>query len=83
MPTSLTKSSETDNRVYRSWSIGIYALPALLALALIGFLMNQPGASNWVSDAAQAEFVGATFVPDAAPTQLAQPGNRIQTVKAN
>ena len=41
------------------------------------------GASKWISDAAQAEFVGTDIVPDLAPpTRIAQPTNEIRTVKA-
>jgi hypothetical protein len=35
--------------------------------------------SNWISEAAQAEFVGAGSVPEAAPMQ---PVKEIRTVKA-
>lgn len=82
MPTSLNKSSETSDGVYRSWSIGIYALPALLVLALFGFLISHPDTASWISDAAQAEFANANPVPDTAPAQLAQPTDHIKTVKA-
>jgi hypothetical protein len=42
----------------------------------------QPAAPVWISEAAQAEFVGGN-VPDLAPTQLAQPAVRVRTVRAN
>ena len=68
---------------YRNWDIKLFALPILLAVALIGFVVSHPSASNWISDAAQAEFVGTDLVPDLAPpTRLAQPTNEIRTVKA-
>ena len=69
--------------VYRNWNMKLIALPILGAVALIGFVISHPGAPKWISDAAQAEFVGTDFVPDLAPpTQLAQPGNQIRTVRA-
>jgi hypothetical protein len=73
-----------DNRsVYRNWDIKPFALPVLLATALIGFVVSRPGVVKWVADAAQAEFVGSDFVPDLAPpTRLAGPKNEIRTVKA-
>jgi hypothetical protein len=43
----------------------------------------QPAASVWISEAAQAEFVGGVDVPDLAPTQLAQPNMRVRTVRAH
>jgi hypothetical protein len=73
-----------DSRsVYRNWDIKLFALPILLVVALVGFAVSHPGASKWISDAAQAEFVGMDLVPDLAPpTRLAQPTNEIRTVKA-
>ena len=73
-----------DNRsAYRNWDIKLFALPVLLAAALIGFVVSHPGVSKWVADAAQAEFVGTDLVPDLAPsTRLAEPKNEIRTVKA-
>jgi len=49
---------------------------ALVALAII-----KPAASNWISDAVQAEFIGQNL-PDVVPTELAQPAMQIRTVKA-
>jgi hypothetical protein len=64
-------------------NIKLIALPILGGAALIAFVISHPEASKWISDAAQAEFAGTEFVPDIAPpTQLAQPGNQIRTVKA-
>jgi hypothetical protein len=60
----------------------LFALPVLLAAALIGFVVSHPGISKWVADAAQAEFAGTDFVPDLAPpTRVAGPKNEIRTVK--
>jgi hypothetical protein len=53
---SFDKSGETNG--HRSWSIGFFALPLCIAIALIGFVLTHPAASRWISDAAQAEFVG-------------------------
>jgi hypothetical protein len=66
------------------WDIKLVALPILLVVALIGLAVSQPNASKWISDAAQAEFVGTDFVPDLAPpTQLAQPTNETRIVRSN
>jgi hypothetical protein len=68
---------------YRNWNMKLIALPILGVVALIAFAISHPEASKWISDAAQAEFVGTDLVPDLVPpTQLAQPGNQIRTVKA-
>jgi len=71
-----------DNRsVYRNWDIKLFALPVLLAAALIAFVVSHPGAFKWITDAAQAEFVGMDFVPDPPPTRLAGPKSEIRIVK--
>jgi hypothetical protein len=57
------RPSESRNRFDRSWSIGLFALSILVAIALVGLVMIQPSASNWVSEAAQAEFAGAFVAP--------------------
>jgi hypothetical protein len=80
---SFDKSGKADNNIQPSWSIGFFALPALVVIALVGLAMIHPGASNWISDAVQAEFVGINTALEAAPVQLAQPDTAIRTVKAD
>jgi hypothetical protein len=80
---SLDKQPSEGQSAYRNWDMKLIALPILGVVALIALAVSHPGASKWISDAAQAEFVGTDFVPDLAPpTQLAQPGNQIRAVKA-
>jgi hypothetical protein len=85
---SLDKQSQEDQDIYRSWSIRFIVLPVLIAIALIGMVMTHPSASRWISEAAQAEYVGTEFVgtdvvPDIAPpTKLAKPTTQIRTVHA-
>jgi hypothetical protein len=76
---SFDKSGETDNP--RSWSVGFFALPLCIAIALIGFVLTHPEASSWISEAAQAEFVGINPAPELTPTQLARPAMELPTVK--
>jgi len=75
------RSGKSNNRIQRSWSFGFFALPALLAITLIGLAIVQPTASNWISEAAQAEFVGFTLPP--APTQIARPAEETRAVRTN
>jgi hypothetical protein len=83
MPGPLEKQPRDRKSVYRNWDIKLFALPVLIVVALIGFAVSHPGASKWISDAVQAEFVGTDLVPDIAPpTRVAQPTNEIRTVKA-
>jgi hypothetical protein len=79
---SFDKSGENDSRTHRSWSVGFFALPVFIVIALVGLMLTQPAASNWISEAAQAEFVGLTPAPQAASTQLAQPAMAIRVVRA-
>ena len=81
---SLDKQPRGGKNAYRNWDIKLIGLPILVVVALIGFVVSHPGASKWISDAAQAEFVGTDLVPDLVPpTRLAQPSNEIRTVKGN
>jgi hypothetical protein len=76
------KQPRDSRSAYRNWDIKLFALPVLLAAALIGFVVSHPGVSKWVADAAQAEFVSTDLVPDLAPpTRLAGPKNEVRTVK--
>ena len=77
------KPGETINRIYQRWGIGIFALPLLLVIALVGLAMTPGAASNWISQATKAEFAGADYRPEAAPAQPAKPAIEIRTVKAN
>jgi hypothetical protein len=79
---SLNRSDENRNRTDRNWSIGLFALPVLVMIALVALAITKPVASVWISQAAQAEFVGSN-APDVAPTQLAQPAMQIRTAKAH
>ncbi len=81
---SLDKSGRNENSLVQRWGIGFLALPALLAVALIILAVVQPAASNWISEAVQAEVAGFNVMPEVAPTQqLARPTMQIRTVRAN
>jgi hypothetical protein len=78
---SLNRSDEKRSRTDRSWSLGFFALPVLIVIALVALAIIKPDASIWISEAVQAEFVGITS-PGAVPKELAQPAMQIRTVKA-
>jgi hypothetical protein len=80
---SLDRRPRDDQGSDRGWNIKLVALPILAVIALIGLVVSHPSASRWISEAAQAEFVGVDFVPDLAPAaRFAQPANAIRTVKS-
>jgi hypothetical protein len=76
---SFDRPGENTNRIQRSWSLGFFALPVVLVIVLVAVAMTQPTASNWISEAAQAEFVGSDVAP-MTPTQLAQPMRGVQNL---
>jgi fumarate reductase subunit C len=77
----LNRSDEKRSRNDRSWSIGFFALPVLVVIALVALAIIKPAASTWISEAVQAEFVGMTS-PSVVPKELAQPAMQMRTVKA-
>ena len=82
---SFDRSREIVNRCYQSCGLGIFLLPLLLA-AIIGLAIAQPDLSNWISEAARAEFAGTAGTnvsPESPPAPLAQPAKAVRTVKAN
>jgi hypothetical protein len=76
------KPGDTIKGIYRNWGMGVFALPVLILIALVGMAMTHQGASDWLSEAMQAEFV-RTGLPDVAPAQVAQPAGPIRAAKAN
>lgn len=66
------KSPKDQPNIYQSWSMKLFALPLLLAIALIGYLVSHPETAKWGADGVQAEFVGSDSVADfVSPTRLA------------
>ena len=77
------KSPKGEPNIYQNWSMKLFALPLLLAIALIGYVISHPEVSKWVADGVQAEFVGTNVVPELAPpTRVAQPTEQVRTVTA-
>ena len=54
----------------------------IIVLTLICLALSSPSASEWISAAAQAEFVG-NDIPEATPTQIAQPADVMRTARSN
>jgi hypothetical protein len=79
---SFDKPGTTIKRIYQSWGIGVFGLPVLIVIALVGMAMSHLDTSGWISEAMQAEFVHAG-TPDFAPARLAQPAREEHTAKAN
>lgn len=61
MPTTLNKRNpKTDGR---DWTVmaGVFVVPILVLALLAVLAINHPKASNWISDAVEAEFVASIF----------------------
>jgi hypothetical protein len=59
----------------------LLAINGIIVLALLVLALSVPSASEWISAAAQAEFVGDG--PVGMPTQIAQPAEAIKIVRSN
>jgi hypothetical protein len=79
----LDKSGDTINRVYQRWGIGVFALPVLLAIALVGLAVTPQASPSWISRATEAEFAGVNYRLQAAPAEPAKPVIEIRSAKAN
>jgi hypothetical protein len=80
MPRAFDRRDQQENRTQWKWTAGIVA--AFAVLALVALMSSSPTASNWVSDAVQAEFASSIMTPAQAPVQTAQPANPLRTVRA-
>ncbi len=82
MQGSLNDLSRSDRRFLWNWTAGILAIHGVILLVLAGILILNPVASEWISQAVQAEFVGSP-PPVVVPTQLAQPGGQVRVVRTD
>jgi hypothetical protein len=66
MPTTLDRRMPRNDG--RDWTgkVGVFIMPILVLTVLVLLAINDPRASIWISEAAQAEFAGATSpsIPD-------------------
>lgn len=60
----------------------ILAVNGIIVLVLLVLALSAPSASEWISAAAQAEFVGGDAA-SVTPTQIAQPVEAIKIVRSN
>ena len=69
MQRAFDRSDRQENRAQWKWTAGFAA--ACGVILFVALTSNSPTASNWVSQAAQAEVASSTMTPDAAPVQIA------------
>ena len=78
------KARKGKANIYQTWSMKLVALPLLLLIALIGYIISHPDIAKWVADGVAAEFAGTAAAPESVPpTQIAQPSNRARAVTAH
>ena len=71
-----------DRDDFFSQITSLVVINGVIVLALIVLALSSPSASEWISAAAQAEFVGSDTVATA-PTQIAQPLRPTRIVRSN
>jgi hypothetical protein len=73
MPTTLSKRKWKGDG--REWvgKLGVFVIPIFVATLLAVLAIYHPAASVWISDAAQAEFVGTTGSSVVDPIPIAEP----------
>ena len=76
------KHKSADRRGVADQITTIFAINAIIVLTLIVLALRVPSAGEWISAAAQAEFVGGT-IPTDVPRQIAQPAEQIRTTRAD
>jgi hypothetical protein len=77
------RSGNTDRTIYANSSLRFVVIPAILSVLMAALAMTQPDVSRWMMESVQAEFAPSGPLPEAAPTQLAQPAKETGSVKAN
>jgi hypothetical protein len=60
----------------------LLAINGIIVLALLVLALSVPSASEWISAAAEAEFVDG-IAPAVTPTQIAQPVETVKIVRSN
>jgi hypothetical protein len=82
MQRSPNDSKPSDRHFLWNWTAGILAVHGLILLVLVSLVLSHPSASEWISQAVQAEFVGNP-PPVIMPTQIAQPRGQVRTVRTD
>ena len=76
------KNKSADRRGVGDQITTIFAINAIIVLTLIVLALRVPSAGEWISAAAQAEFIGGAMPADV-PTKIAQPAEQIRTTRAD
>jgi hypothetical protein len=55
----------------------------LVVIAVAGLALTHLDASHWIPEAAQTEYAGPSYRPEAAPKQLALPAGKVSGVRTD
>lgn len=83
MPTTIQQLNRTYRRAYRRLTLGLSIFCVVALVASLSLLVSNPKAGTWISEAAQAEFVGDIAVPASETVGLALPDQPVRQAKAN
>jgi prolipoprotein diacylglyceryltransferase len=75
------QNKEDPRETANSTRLGLAIFGGVL-LVIVVLVTNYPAVSEWISVAAQAEFVTPDLAPTG-PTQVAQPPEQVQIVRRN
>jgi hypothetical protein len=73
---------KSDPRETDTWIRLTLAVHGVILLVIVALVVNYPAVSEWVSAAAQAEFVNPD-ITSVGPTQIAQPAEQMRIVRSN
>jgi hypothetical protein len=75
-------SDRADERESDTWLRIILAAHGGVLLVIVALVANYPAVSEWISAAAQVEFVNPD-ITSAGPTQIAQPTEQMRIVRSD
>jgi hypothetical protein len=73
VPITLKESEPENAGLDRLERAGIFIIPVVVLITIVILAFRHPAVSIWISDAAQAEFVGTTSASVIDPTPVAEP----------
>jgi hypothetical protein len=76
------KSRPTDRHDFWNWTGNLLAVYGAAVLVLVNLMIRLPAVSAWVSEGLQAEATVMSPSLETSPTQVAQPGDQVRTVRA-
>ena len=80
MQKAFDRLDRQEHLTHWKWTAGIAAAFGVVMFAMVALTWNSPTMTNWVSDAAQAEFAGS-MMPEQGPLQTAEPARKFHALK--